>query len=342
MQVGVAGDIKYSHHSKSNIFVMLSTLSPFLMQLSRSLNGVEAAVADNCRFDERADLQRWEAFAGELPSSDYENLTWDDWAEADELHRQKRLTVPSTSIPDALLEINRPAWLNGLAPEQTLVRLEALEWPLMKLWNMDFDQFDALHRAAKSTPDSSALLSQLLSDWNRQRDNRPLFAAFLDEIEDDLESTDWPHQMRDRLGLGHYSPCPGDKIPVALMRYSLGEVLEFQVAHKLPAACALPTTLDGGMHEYFFPVPIEHPYGATLHLAPGKADILSAEIVHCRIDYQVKHLWKLGWIEKPHALVSVDEATRFKNLCTARDLHLMQLRVDGGRDDFAEEMEGRS
>ena len=57
MQVGVAGDIKYSHHSKSNIFVMLSTLSPFLMQLSRSLNGVEAAVADNCRFDERADLQ---------------------------------------------------------------------------------------------------------------------------------------------------------------------------------------------------------------------------------------------------------------------------------------------
>lgn len=152
---------------------MLSTLSPFLMQLSRSSDGVKAAVADNCRFDERADLRRWEAFASGLPSSDYENLTWDDWAEADELHRQKRLTVPSTSIPDALLEINRPAWLNGLAPEQTLVRLEALEWPLMKLWNMDFDQFDALHRAAKSTPDSSALLSQLLSDWNRQRDNRP-------------------------------------------------------------------------------------------------------------------------------------------------------------------------
>ncbi len=342
MQVGVAGDIKYSLLSNSNIFAKLSTLSPFLMQLSRSLNGVEAAVADNCRFDERADLQRWEAFAGELPSSDYENLTWDDWAEADALHRQKRLTVPSTSIPDALLEINKPAWLNGLAPGQTLVRLEALEWPLAKLWNMDFEKFGELHRAAKSTPDSAALLSQLLGDWNRQRDNRPLFAAFLDEINDDLESNDWPHQMRDRLGLGHYSPSPGDKIPVALMRYSLGEVLEFQVAHKLPAACALPTTLDGGMHEYFFPVPKEHPYGATLHLAPGKADILAAEIIHCRIDYQVKHLWKLGWIDKPHALIAGDKATRFKNLRTARDLHLMQLRIDGERDDFAEEMEGRS
>ena len=321
---------------------MLSTLSPFLMQLSRSSVGVEAAVADNCRFDERADIQRWEAFAADLPRSDHENLTWDDWAEADALHRQKRLTVPSTSVPDALLEINKPAWLNGLAPEQTLVRLEALEWPLAKLWNMDFDKFDALHRTAKSSPDSSAALSQLLSEWNRQRDNRPLFAAFLDEIKDELESTDWPHLMRDRLGLGHYSPNLGDKIPVALMRYSLQEVLEFQVAHKLPAACALPTTLDGGMHEYFFPVPNEHPYGATLHLAPGKSDLLTAEIIHCRIDYTVKHLWKLGWIEKPHALVDGDEATRFASLRVARDLHLMQLRIDGERDDFAEEMEGRS
>ncbi len=53
-------------------------------------------------------------------------------------------------------------------------------------------------------------------------------------------------------------------------------------------------------------------------------------------------LSNLAGSEKPHALVSVDEATRFKNLCTARDLHLMQLRIDGGRDDFAEEMEGRS
>ena len=321
---------------------MLRTLQPFLMQLSRSSVGVEAAVADNCRFDERADPQRWEAFAAGLPRNDHENLTWDDWAEADTLHRQKRLAVPSTSVPDALLEINKPAWLSNLAPEQILVRLEALEWPLAKLWNIDFSSFDKLHQTATSNPDSSAALRQLLSEWNRQRDNRPLFAAFLDEIKDDLESADWPHQMRDRLGLGHYSPSLGDKIPVALMRYSLREVFDFQTAQKLPNACALPTVLDGGMHEYFFPVPKAHPYGATLHLAPNKADLLTAEIIHCRIDYQVKHLWKLGWIEKPHALVAGDEATRFANLRVARDLHLMQLRIDGERDDFAEEMEGRS
>lgn len=320
---------------------MLSSLSPFLTQLSRSSSVVEAAVADNCRFDERAHLQRWEAFALGLPTNDHQNICWEDWTEAYTLHSQKRLIVPSVSIPDALLEINRPAWLNGLAPDQTLIRLEALEWPLSKLWNIDFAKFRDLFQAPKSNPDATSTLSQLLKEWNGQRDNRPLFAAFLDEIKQEADSDDWPHQLRDRLGLGHYSPGGGEKIPVALMRYSLREVLETQVAHKLPTACALPTVLDGGMHEYFFPVPQENPYGATLHLEPGKADQLAAEIIHCRIDYQIKHLWKLGWIEKPHALAKRDDDT-LSELCNARDLHLLQLRVDSERESFAEEMVGRS
>jgi hypothetical protein len=95
------------------------------------------------------------------------------------------------------------------------------------------------------------------------------------------------------------------------------------------------------MHEYFFPVPKENSFGATLHLEPGKADLLTAEIIHCRIDYQVKHLWKLGWIVKPHVLEKRDADTQ-TNLRSARDLHLTQLRIDSGREDFAEEMVGRS
>lgn len=264
-----------------------------------------------------------------------------DWAEAYTLHSQKRLTVPSASAPDALLEINRSAWLGNLAPEQTLVRLEALEWPLSELWNIDFAKLIELFQAVKSDADAAATLGQLLKEWNGQRDNRPLFAAFLDEITREVDSDDWPHQLRNRLGLGHYSPGVGKRIPVALMRYSLKEVLNSQVAHKLPTACALPTALDGGMHEYFFPVPQENPYGATLHLAPDQADQLSAEIIHCRIDYQVKHLWKLGWIEKPHVFEQRDEVTQ-ANLRNARDLHLTQLRIDSDREDFAEEMVGRS
>ena len=56
------------------------------------------------------------------------------------------------------------------------------------------------------------------------------------------------------------------------------------------------------MHEFFFPAPKEHPYGATVHLLPGRADTLTAEIVHCRIDYQRAHLYRLGTIKRPHQL----------------------------------------
>lgn len=335
-------EVVYHHRLKESLKkAMLSSLSPFLTQLSRSSSVVESAVADNCRFDERAHLQRWEVFARCLPTDDYPNICWGDWAEAYTLHSQKRLTVPSTSTPDALLEINRPAWLNSLAPEQTLIRLEALEWPLAKLWNIDFTKLVELFQAPRGNADAASALGQLLKEWNGQRDNRPLFAAFLDEMEQEVDSDDWPHQLRNRLGLGHYSPGIGAQIPVALMRYSVQEVLDTQAAHKLPTACASPTALDGGMHEYFFPVPQENSYGATLNLAPGKADQLAAEIIHCRIDYQIKHLWKLGWIEKPHVLEKRDEVTQ-ANLRNARDLHLLQLRVDSEREDFAEEMMGRS
>ena len=41
------------------------------------------------------------------------------------------------------------------------------------------------------------------------------------------------------------------------MRYSLADVFFAQASRQLSAACALPTVLDGGMHEFFFPVPLE-------------------------------------------------------------------------------------
>ena len=78
---------------------------------------------------------------------------------------------------------------------------------------------------------------------------------------------DWPHALRDRLGLGHYGG--GAELPVALMRYSLADVFLAQASRQLSVACALPTVLDGGMHQFFFPVPREHPYGATVHLLFG-------------------------------------------------------------------------
>lgn len=322
---------------------MLSTLTPFLQKLSRSSSAVEAAVADNCRFDERAHQDRWAAFAAYLPTDEHTDLSYPDWSEAANRHYMKRVCVPSVSIPDALLEINRPAWLTGLTPNQTLIRLEALDRPLSSIWNRSFEELAKLH--VNKDADAVQALARNFDDWNKLRDNRPAFAAFLDEIKEDAEHADWPHQLRDRLGLAHYSPRHGSTIPVALMRYSLQEVLNAQKSKRLPTGCALSSALDGGMHEFFFPVPREHPYGSTLHLAKGKADLLTAEIIHCRIDYQPKHLWKLGWISRPHEFSADDaagEARQHVRLRQARDLHLTQLRIASERDDFGEEMVGRT
>lgn len=312
----------------------------FWRRASRLPEAADAAIADNCRFDERTNAQRWQALAQYLPPAlPLDALTMGDWAEAECIHRENRITVPSLSIPDTFLDINRPAWLTELAEEQILVRLESLDWLLKDIWHTDLPALTKLCQHAVG--DSLHTLQNYLDDWNALRDNRPSFAAFFNEVREQAEHADWPHQLRDRLGLGHYSPDAGDTIPVALMRYSLQDVLNAQEQQKWPAACALPGALDNCMHEYYFPAPAGHAYGATLHLAPEQADCLSAEILHCRIHYQVKHLWKLGHISRPHALSGHGDP-RDQRLRAARDLHLLQLRIDCERDDFGEDMAGRT
>lgn len=320
---------------------MLGSLDPFLARLSRDPASDVAAVADNCRFDERASELRWQAFSDCLPHDDHARLDFADWGEADRLHYERRVRVLSTSTPDAFLDINQEAWLLAITPDQEVVRLEALDRPLASIWNTNLDSLQSLLSASASQPDAKKTVEEYFDDWNRARDCRPSFAAFLDEVKAEVEEDDWPHRLRDRLGLGHYSPEHGTRIPVALMCYTLQEAFNVKARTSIPSAFALPTVLDGGMHPYFFPVPREHPYGATLHLADGLADLICAEILHCRIEYRPKHLRKLGWIERPHNFHATT-ADRDARLRSARDLHLLQLRIVSGCEDFGAEMAGRS
>lgn len=102
--------------------------------------------------------------------------------------------------------------------------------------------------------------------------------AFYDEVKQEADDVDWPHALRDRLGLGHYGLVGGAPLAVALMRYPLADVFSAPANQQGSAACAMPTVLDNGMHEFFFPVPREHPYGATVHLSLDSADTLTAEL----------------------------------------------------------------
>lgn len=309
-----------------------SRLLQLLAADAMSAHVVEAAVADNCRFDERASQQCWETLQALLPEE--QTLQQADLLESATLYKQRFLDVPSSSVPDSFLPANAPALLTEIAGEQELVRLELLSWPLDSQ-ELSMDQLQQW----RAEPDKyAAALDQFLHAWNQQRDNRPAFATFHDEVKDEVEHADWPHQLRDRLGLGFYPN--GASCPVALMRYSLQEVLQATRHDGRPAAAvALPTVLDGGFHEYFYPAPTRQPYGATLHLGEGQAEILTAEILHFRIQYQRRHLWKLGWIRQPHRFS--DPAHRDQPLREARDLHLLQLRIESEREDFAAEMGDR-
>jgi len=297
----------------------------FLDQLSRATYIKHAAIADNCRFDERVTPARWDEFEDKLPNST--QLSWEDWCEAESIHYRNKIAVTSNSVPDSFLEINRNALLKNIETNRIVVRLENLTHRLERF------TFETLQNLLNSQQDgdkqASLILAQYIEDWNSTRDGRPMFAAFYDEVQNEANNADWQHQLRDRLGLGHYNATKNAPIPVALMRYSLDEVLAVAESRAIPNAFAVPTVLDGGMHEYFFPVPEKHPYGATLHLGPNPANTLTAEILHYRIDYKVEHLWKIAWITRSHQING-------KSLCKARDLHLLALQVAAARPNFGE------
>ena len=312
----------------------MTTHMEFLIRQSRSADTIVASAADNCRFDERASDQRWQRFDATLSDlvTDERVVDWQDWAEANQLHLDRYCNVPSLSVPDAFLDINNDAWLDGIAANQSVVRIEALKRPLDASTLSLEELEDLLRRADGGDADADGAVRLFFENWNLRRDARPIFVAFYDEIKEEADADDWPHALRDRLGLGHYGYADGVPLPVALMRYSLEHVLSSAAG---PVAFALPTVLDGGMHEFFFPVPREHPYGATLHLLSDRADMLTAEIVHCRIDYAREHLWRLGWIRRAQPLHG-------DPLREARDLHLLALQVACDREDFGESFEGRT
>ena len=101
----------------------MTTYGDFLRHCSRSRDTIDAAMADNCRFDERAGADRWQRFEDLLSErvASRGAVGWQDWTEVNQLHLDRYCNVSRPSVPDAFLEINRSAWLDGLSDNQTLL-----------------------------------------------------------------------------------------------------------------------------------------------------------------------------------------------------------------------------
>ncbi len=245
-------------------------------------------------------------------------------------HVKQNVNVDRNSISECFGSVSANSQFGALEENQWLIRIERLNRAFdCASMLTDYSSLEeALNLASLGDPVAEAAVERFMTEWNTQRDGRPQFAAFKDEVVDEYDSTEWPDKLRDRLGLGHFNPRGSSAIEVAVMVYKAGDAI--RRSKKLGAGCAAtfsrPTVLDADLNTFFFPIPGGASYGATLHLGKGKAAILTQELLHVSFDYKRENLKKIGRINKPYDIGSL--------ISFARNTHLEALQANGHGADW--------
>lgn len=316
-----------------------ATLQSAVDTLRLCLAQEDRARADNYVFEEAVSAERkatFEAFLGDCADSQA-------LLDGHVAYVKNNLEIDGET-PDTFRIDLGPTGAGDRDEAQELVRVEGLYRPLADHYGLKesdgiaavLKRYEELKAAWESTsPEDNALVNKFLWKWNRNRDDRPAFAAFLDGLRDDAEHDDWQHLLRDRLGLAHYQPRPGVPIPVALMVYTVKEVTVAARTDAVPMTC--PTVLDSRPWAYYFPAPEEIPYGRAMALrTDGGEESLQPELLHTRIEYKRSHIKAMALIERPWG------PEELKNL---RNHHLLKVRLAlldepaaDGRPGFGEDM----
>lgn len=250
---------------------------------------------------------------------------------------------------ECFMAVNGQAHLSENLDNTFLLRLESVghlfEQPLLSeiannFWQRFFNSQKDLRKDKLSDSDE-ALRADFVAQWNAQRTQaRPLFATFLNDFGGDLPAlvkTDWPHLLRDRLGLTHWPSTAGKPLPVALMCYTVDDVRQARsMATKKGAVASFtrPTVLDAEMSAAFISAPLlpgGESYGYTLDLASTEVpDTFTPELLTFPIEYQPRHIKALGFISRGHALQE-DEV-----ILAARNRHVQGLQQLPGCVSFGE------
>lgn len=225
---------------------------------------------------------------------------------------------------ESFMAVNGLAHLNEQLDNTYLLRLEALDGlfnqPLVsevaaEFWQRFYRYPKDLGINARLSDEVQALRAEFTKQWNDHRTQaRPQFATFLNAFFGGdlpaLVKSDWPHLLRDRLGLTHW-PREADKpLPVALVCYTVDEVREARMlAGKKGAAASFsrPTVLETEFSPAFIPAPLQpggKSFGYTLDLASTAipdADALTPELLTFPLEYKPEHIKALGFITRPHA-----------------------------------------
>lgn len=238
-------------------------------------------------------------------------------------------------VPACFRAENGNALIRDIEPTQKILTLERIDGAAFELSLDHLDAFSVEDRR----PDS-VLLRPLLDTLNSFDGERPAFACFRAEVESDLKQRDWLLRLLRRLGLGHSGRAgDNDVYPqwFMLMEYTVAEVLAHAQAMTLAGLetpFARPTVLESRNNPYFFPSP---PHGGAVTDREGLAVNLHAvaaeapvrEIIRMRIPYQLKHVLKLGALDKPQPVV---------DLAAARNAHLQRVRSRYNVPDYGDVM----
>jgi hypothetical protein len=224
-------------------------------------------------------------------------------------------------------------------PKRSLVRIERLRFVAEKAGvAADVLKGWATEATRSQTSDSIRLLNQALDTWARNIDARPMYAAFLDDLEAVIGveregPPGWAEALRDALGLLHLDPGDrriGGSIDILVFRYPVKDVPRLSGGSRDERPLLSPTVLDNWTSPAFLPAPRGSLTGHVVDLS-GAAPNPRREVLHPGVPFQAKHLWRVGTISQP-----VDR----DNLSIARGLHLALVRQLSGRDDYGRGTDG--
>lgn len=230
--------------------------------LDWGLSSSDAAVkskADNVRLEQGVSAARRIFFETDLfaPLGN----SWDDFVSR-HIEYVRLYVTTGLEQPHTFLDAMEPNDLGDIDQAQLIVRLESLARP-MNEFGCSFENLREAHEEGDSD-----FLSEFCEVWNDMRDLRPAFSTLLSEVTDELGQDDWADALRDRLGLAHYSPT-GSPEPVALCRYSVSDVHR---EAKTRSPLTMPTVLDSGPWEYYFPAPKSLRFGRAMALTPCEGE----------------------------------------------------------------------
>lgn len=192
-----------------------------ISRLGRARRSWARALAHNFRFDGRTDGARGDAYQADCPPS---AATSKALRMSHAAYIDTRICVPAEQTPETFLAVNAAA-LIPRQEDQTLIRVESLVHAMAWKDPVAGSLLDCFQQArdeskSPSHPDRVAAeraLASFMRSWNDDRDGRPMFATFRDCVADEAAADDWPHRLRDRLGLGHLNPAAPPGILIGLI-----------------------------------------------------------------------------------------------------------------------------